>query len=45
MKIQEKSGQFFLTIPKAIMTLKDWKKGDNLAFKTDNKGNILVVSE
>ena len=45
MKIQEKSGQNFLTIPQAIMKLKEWKKGDNLVFRTDNKGNIIIVKD
>jgi len=43
MKIQEKNGQCFLTIPKAILRAKRWKKGDNINFLIDSRGNIRLA--
>ena len=37
------NGQFKLTLPKALMTAKGWKKGDNILLQLDSKGNIILV--
>ena len=40
-KIQEKNGQFFTTIPLAIIRLKGWKKGTELYF-FEYKGDVIL---
>lgn len=37
--------QFFITLPNAIVRAKNWKKGDNIKAKIDNKGDIVLRKE
>lgn len=37
-----KSGQLFLTTPKAIANLKGWKKGTKLEFIEDKFGDVIL---
>jgi antitoxin component of MazEF toxin-antitoxin module len=41
-KIQQVSGSLLISIPKAICNAKDWKKGDELEFKIDNLGQVIL---
>jgi len=34
--------QYIITIPKGLVLAKGWKKGDNLEFVINNKGEIIV---
>lgn len=43
MKLQLMNGkQFFITLPNSIVRLKGWVKGDDLEFKEDGKGNLIL---
>lgn len=44
MKLQynKANNQFFVSIPNSIARLKDWKKGEELEFKEDGKGNLIL---
>ena len=42
-KIQHSGGRATLTIPKSIMTLKGWKKGDDLIFIQDKHGVVMII--
>jgi antitoxin component of MazEF toxin-antitoxin module len=42
-KIQElKTGQLLITIPRAIATAKEFKKGQELEYIIDNLGNLSL---
>jgi len=34
--------QFKITLPKAILDAKGWKKGDNIKIELDAQGNLLL---
>lgn len=34
--------QYTITIPKSLVAAKGWKKGDDLEFVLDDKGNIIL---
>lgn len=34
--------QFTITIPKSLVAAKGWKKGDDLEFVLDDKGQIIL---
>ena len=44
MKIQQQSPdkQCFVTIPKALLNAKGWKKGDTVQFKLNNQGQLIL---
>jgi len=42
-KLQQAKNQFFLTIPSSIVRAKGWKKGKELKFRINNKGNIEII--
>ena len=46
-KIQYNSGNgiHFIVIPKRILELKGWKKGDKINIREDNFGNLVLVAE
>ena len=37
--------QFKITLPKALIDAKGWKKGDLLKILLDNEGNLVVKRE
>jgi bifunctional DNA-binding transcriptional regulator/antitoxin component of YhaV-PrlF toxin-antitoxin module len=37
--------QFKITLPKQLAKAKRWKKGDELAFELDDKGNLIIKKE
>ncbi len=41
-KLQEKNGQYSITIPKEYVRDKGWKKGEELILGFDSNGNILI---
>jgi len=43
MKLQQmKQGQFFLSLPSAIVRAKGWKKGDNVSVNISGEGDIVL---
>ena len=43
MKLQfDKNNQYKLTLPKALIEAKGWKKGDEIDIKLDENGNIIL---
>jgi hypothetical protein len=43
MKIQQlKTGQQFITLPTQISRAKGWKKGDDLKYKINDKGELVI---
>jgi len=34
--------QFMITLPKGLVLAKRWKKGEELIFLIDNKGDIII---
>lgn len=44
-KLQETNGRFFITLPKDMVDKKGWKKGQNLFFVFNERGNIEVTEE
>jgi bifunctional DNA-binding transcriptional regulator/antitoxin component of YhaV-PrlF toxin-antitoxin module len=45
-KVQfDSNGQYKVTLPKAIVEAKGWKKGDRLRVELDEKGNIVLKHE
>jgi hypothetical protein len=42
MKLQknEKTGQYFMNLPKAIIEAKKWQKGQELKIRFNERGNI-----
>lgn len=34
--------QYFITLPNNIVRAKQWKKGDEIDFEIDNKGNFVL---
>ena len=42
-KIQENKQRFFVTIPKNIIILKGWKKGQELCFNIAKDGNVGLI--
>lgn len=44
--IQETNkGQFFITLPKSLVNMKGWKKGDKLEFVENRVIKELVIKE
>ena len=41
-KLQGSATSYFLIIPKALINAKNWKKGDEIAFKLDKRGDIVL---
>lgn len=39
---QQKGGQYFITVPRNIVRMKDWKKGQELLWREDGKGNLVL---
>ena len=37
--------QFKLTLPKAIIEAKGWKKGDTIKIELDEKGNMVLKKQ
>ena len=44
-KLQERAGQFTITIPRDIVILAGWKKGDSFSFKGAGKDKLVLVRE
>jgi len=45
MKLQQMNDrQFFVTLPKSIVLAKGWQKGDNIKFKINDKGELVLYS-
>jgi len=44
MKLQHTKNQYFVTVPKAIVELKGWRKGDQIHFYENKKGEIVLRS-
>lgn len=42
MKLQKTRGQYTVTLPKAIVEAKGWKKGDDLNIVIDNLGQVIL---
>jgi len=43
MKLQKMNNrQFFVTLPNQIVRAKNWKKGDDISFEIDHKGNLVL---
>lgn len=40
MKLQKKKSQYIITVPKALVKAKGWKKGDWIFFFINRKGNL-----
>lgn len=40
----DSNGQYKITLPKAIIEAKRWKRGDSLQVLFDNEGNIILVN-
>jgi hypothetical protein len=43
--LQQKEGQFFLTVPAHLAASKEWKKGDPIKFLINDKGRLELVKE
>ncbi len=41
----DNNGQFKITLPKALVSAKGWKKGDRLKILLDNSGNLVLEME
>lgn len=41
-KIQETKGRYFITLPKLMVEKKGWKKGQELFFIFNERGNIEI---
>lgn len=41
-KLQEIKGQFTVTVPKQLVKLKKWKKGQELLIGFNEKGNLEI---
>jgi hypothetical protein len=41
-KLQESGDRFFITIPKGMVLRKKWKKGQDLFFTWNERGNIEI---
>lgn len=41
-KLQETKDRYFITIPKDLVTKKKWKKGQELLFTWNERGNIEI---
>jgi bifunctional DNA-binding transcriptional regulator/antitoxin component of YhaV-PrlF toxin-antitoxin module len=39
---QLKNKQHLITLPKNVMELKGWKKGDHLKFELDKGGDVIL---
>ncbi|MCX8147437.1 MAG: AbrB/MazE/SpoVT family DNA-binding domain-containing protein [Candidatus Woesearchaeota archaeon] len=37
--------QYKITLPKAIIEAKGWKKGDELKIALDENGNIVIINQ
>lgn len=44
MKLQQGKNQFWITVPKAIVIENGWRKGDDLHFIRNKKGELTLVS-
>jgi len=44
-KIQEKNGQFVLTLSKDIIKLVKWNKGDEIAITTDQYNKDIILKK
>jgi len=42
MKLQEKNGQYFITIRKSIVKDKGWKKGQELVMEYNAQGKVEI---
>jgi bifunctional DNA-binding transcriptional regulator/antitoxin component of YhaV-PrlF toxin-antitoxin module len=42
---QMPNGQYSITLPRAIIEAKQWKKGDIMTIEFDPKGNIILRKE
>ena len=43
-KLQETKGRYFITVPSELVKQKGWKKGQNLLFLFNERGNIELTS-
>ena len=41
-KLQEVKGRYFITVPKGLVEKKDWKKGQELFFVFNERGEIAI---
>lgn len=41
----DSNGQFKITLPKQLAKAKGWKKGDELYFELDDKGNLIIKKQ
>ncbi len=44
-KLQETKDRYFITIPKDLIQQKDWKKGQNIFFVFNERGNIELTTK
>lgn len=43
MKLQQmKNGQYFVSLPRVIIRSKQWKKGDVIQYKINDKGELVL---
>lgn len=42
-KLQEINGQFTITVPKSLVKKKGWKKGEELFFAFNERGNLELT--
>lgn len=46
MKLQvKKNGQAIITVPKSMKNAMDWKHGDRLQWKLNNKGRLELIEK
>lgn len=41
----DQNKQYKLTLPKALIDAKGWKKGDRIKIELDNEGNLVLKHE
>ncbi len=39
------NGFFYITLPKRVVEVKGWQKGDFLEVREDKKGNLVLIHE
>lgn len=43
--LQQKAGQFFLTVPAHLIAAKEWTKGDRIKFLINDRGRLELVKD
>jgi len=44
-RIQETKDRYFITLPKTLVQQKGWKKGDQLFFVFNERGNLELTDQ